>query len=71
MISTEMTCIYEEHNVCRMNSRIFDEVRVALFLVFCVVFCLFLFVCLRPVSCVPKYCQFLWITILDYPFGVL
>ena len=49
---------------CRMNSRIFDGVRVALFLVFCVVFCLFFF-CLSS-SCVL--CTQMLPVSLDCPF---
>ena len=45
---------------------VFGEVRVAhLFSFLCCVFC---FVCLRPVSCVPKVSGF---SILDRPFGFL
>ena len=39
-------------------------------LVFCVVFVLFYFVCLRPVSCVPDVACVSILFILDCPFGM-
>jgi len=51
------------------SSPVFGGVRVAHHFSFlCCVFC---FVCLRPVSCVPYIVSFSGLSILDYPFGFL
>jgi hypothetical protein len=50
------------------STPVFGEVRVAHLLSF--LCCVFYFVCLRPVSCVPNVARFSGLSILDCSFGL-